>query len=223
MSDAELLSLVVGRLHALILAFHRLMEVLTSGQGSSSDECATRRHIGNLASTFFQGWHPPRLVTLARLYADPNPERWGVSFVPEIDRIQDREPQEGESILQRRAFALADLRRLLSDSPSEEAGSGEPRPDGPFDADGFRFGSVEVRFERAALRYRLILALWDVDQKRPASPRPIEDVIAEVYQSEDVEDNTFRKLCSAARNDLRKANCPLEIKPTQGKVRLIRL
>ena len=110
---------------------------------------------------------------------------------------------------------------------SGRAGGGLPQassgPDGPFDPDGFRFAQVEVRFDRAALRRRLVLALWDTGQNQMASPRPTEDVISEVYESDDVEDATFRKLCSDTRQDLRKANCPLDIETKQGKVQLRRL
>jgi hypothetical protein len=102
---------------------------------------------------------------------------------------------------------------------------GKPKPDdkpnGPFDADGFRFAGVEVRFGRAVKQYRLVMALWDVKKKRPAEPRPIEEVITEVWGDEDeTEDSTFRQMCSDTRRRFQAANCLLDIQQTNGKVQL---
>ena len=106
-----------------------------------------------------------------------------------------------------------------------QEGSKGPQPDGPFDADGFRFAGVEVRFGRAAKQYRLVLALWDVAKRRPADPRPIQDVIDEVWgEGNDTDDARFRSLCSEVRlTRFQPANCPLDIRPMQGKVQLVPL
>lgn len=93
------------------------------------------------------------------------------------------------------------------------------KPDGPFDADGFRFDGVEVRFGRAILRYRLILALWNQACSTPASPRPIEEVLIEVYgENNEIEDAAFRQLCSDTRGKLEANHFPLTILTVQGKV-----
>ncbi|MFM8270786.1 MAG: hypothetical protein ACKODX_00405, partial [Gemmata sp.] len=60
----------------------------------------------------------------------------------------------------------------------------DAKPDGPFDADGFRFAGVDVRFGKAGKQYLLVMALWDAKKKAPAAPRPVEDVIAEVWGDE---------------------------------------
>jgi hypothetical protein len=95
-------------------------------------------------------------------------------------------------------------------------------PDGPFGPDGFRFAGVEVRFGRAILRYRLVLALWE--GHRLAPPRTIEEVMTEVYGAEhETEDATFRQLCSDTRAQFQRSNCPLDIRSVQGQVQLIRV
>ena len=91
-------------------------------------------------------------------------------------------------------------------------------PDGPFGADGFRFAGVEVRFGRAVLQQRLVLALWDAEKQQVAPPRQVEAVMDDVYGAEHrTEDSTFRKLCSETRTRLATAGCSLTIKtPTPG-------
>ncbi|QJW98519.1 hypothetical protein [Frigoriglobus tundricola] len=97
-------------------------------------------------------------------------------------------------------------------------------PDGPFEADGFSYGGVPVRFGRAVLRYRLVLALWDRELNQFTPPRPIEDVMVEVYGDEhDKDDATFRQLCSDTRGVFQRENCPLEIRSVQGLVHLARV
>lgn len=94
-----------------------------------------------------------------------------------------------------------------------------PRPDGLFGADGFRFGGAEVRFGRAALQYRLVTAIWDVERNGPADPRKVQAVIDEVYgRDSETSDSTFRKLCSDTGARLTKAGCPLVIRAVQGVV-----
>ncbi len=102
-----------------------------------------------------------------------------------------------------------------------QQGSKGPQPDGPFDADGFRFGGVEVRFRRAVKQYRLVLALWNSTTNQPAGPRPVQDVITDVWGEEnDTEDAAFRQLCAETRGRFQKAACPLGIRPLQGTVQL---
>ncbi len=96
--------------------------------------------------------------------------------------------------------------------------------DGPFDGDGFRFGGVEVRFGRARTRYALVLSLWDRPRGVPTAPRPVQDVIDEVYGSDnDTTDNAFRQLCSDTRGVFQKVNCPLNISTVNGTVQLTRV
>jgi hypothetical protein len=95
------------------------------------------------------------------------------------------------------------------------------KPDGPFDSDGFRYGGTEVRFGRAALPLQLVLALWDTPNHRPRESRPIGDVQHEVWGVDDVEDSTYRQLCTDVRGRFEIAGCPLNIENLQGKVRLI--
>jgi hypothetical protein len=104
-----------------------------------------------------------------------------------------------------------------------EGGKPKPatKPDGPFDADGFRFAGVDVRFGKASKQYRLVMALWDAKKKRPAEPRPVQDVITQVWGNDnDTEDAAFRKLCSDVRDRFQRTNCPLEVVYTNGMVQL---
>jgi len=138
-----------------------------------------------------------------------------------------------------RAHAVRDLVRKLKSRlhaelanavPSTPAGTqqgegGKPKPaakpDGPFDADGFRFAGVEVKFGKASKQYRLVMALWDKKKKSPAAPRPVEEVIAEVWGDDnETEDAAFRQLCADTRARFQKANCPLNIQQTNGYVQL---
>ncbi|HEX4607905.1 MAG TPA: hypothetical protein VH092_06855 [Urbifossiella sp.] len=109
--------------------------------------------------------------------------------------------------------------------PSADAKTGATRrkpqsePDGPFSANEFRFAGAEVRFGRADKQFRLVTALWDARTNRPAAPRPVDDVIGEVWGEEnDTEDSTFRQLCSDTRRRLEAANCPLDIRQGNGVV-----
>lgn len=109
----------------------------------------------------------------------------------------------------------------------EKAEGGKPdagdAPDGPFGADGFRFAGVEVRFGRAAKQYRLVLSLWDSEKHRPGPPRPVVEVMSEVWgEGHDTEDGAFRDLCSTVRRRFQAANCPLTIQSVQSKVQLAR-
>ena len=94
--------------------------------------------------------------------------------------------------------------------------------DGPFEADGFRFRGAEVHFGRAAKQYRLVLALWDNENRCPRPALKAEDVITEVYGEEnDTSDATFRQLCQDTRRRLEAARFPLTIDEIrQGKVSL---
>ncbi len=138
--------------------------------------------------------------------------------------------------------AVGDLRNRLQDiaiaipvpqpagETSDQGGAGQGEggepppingPDGPFGADGFRLKGVEVRFGRATLQYRLVLALWDGKKKRVRPPRPILDVMAEVWgHDHETEDATFRQLCGDARRRLEAQNFPLTIQQIAGKVQL---
>jgi len=110
--------------------------------------------------------------------------------------------------------------------PASEKAEGGPSADtdGPFDADGFRFAGVTVRFGRAPKRYALILALWDRERRTPTDPRAVQDVIDAVYGNEnDTNDTTFRQLCSDTRTNLQKTNCPLDIRLLNGTIQLVRV
>jgi hypothetical protein len=112
---------------------------------------------------------------------------------------------------------LGSFRALPEDSRTSE--TGEVAPDGPFGGDGFRYKGATVHFGRAALRWTLMQSLWDVQQSRPRPPRPAEDVIADVYGSDnDTEDSTFRQLIADTRRQLEAANLLLAIKYLGGKV-----
>jgi hypothetical protein len=135
-------------------------------------------------------------------------------------------------------FALRDLEDLaaafhpvesaagtsIGDGPAADstaAADDLPRPDGPFDADGFRYRGTEVWFGRAGKQRALMLALWDQKKRRPQPARPIQDVITEVYGAEnDTSDPAFRQLCSDAQKKLDAADVSLKIESLQGKVQL---
>jgi hypothetical protein len=94
-------------------------------------------------------------------------------------------------------------------------------PDGFFGTDGFRFRGVEVRFGRAALRLRLVGALWDAEKRSPRPARPVEEVMAEVYgENHEASDGAFRQLCADVRGQLRAAKVSLTIDHRLGRVRL---
>jgi hypothetical protein len=94
-------------------------------------------------------------------------------------------------------------------------------PDGPFDTDGFRYQTVEVRFGRAVKQRSLVLALWDQVNQRPREARPLENILDEVYgEGHDTEDATFRQLCVDTRSRFEKAAMPLTITTMQGQVQL---
>lgn len=106
-------------------------------------------------------------------------------------------------------------------TPSPPPPPGEPAPDGPFDPDGFRFGGVEVHFGRAALQRRLVLALWDAENRRPRPARPIVDVLDEVYgDGHRKKDSTFRQLCADTNTRLEATNLPLRVRNLQASVQL---
>ena len=108
-------------------------------------------------------------------------------------------------------------------SPTPETGMGgsegvKPKPnpmsDGPFDADGFRYAGVEVKFGNAAKQYRLVLSLWVAEKRKLALPRPVEDVIAEVWGSENDTNTTAQAapstvLASAASGTCGRRRCGL--------------
>lgn len=105
-----------------------------------------------------------------------------------------------------------------------EGGKPAPNPDGPFEADGFRFAGAEVRFGRAAKQYGLVLALWDKRKKRPQSPRPVEQVLETVYgHDNNTSDAALRQLISDTRQRFQSVAFPLEIKAKQGTLQLVRL
>lgn len=119
---------------------------------------------------------------------------------------------------------LADVIERAAAPPAAERGEGGKMPDGPFDADGFRFGGVEVRFGRAAKQYCLVVALWDATKNRLSDPRSVEDVISIVWGNDNnTEDSAFRQLCADTRRRLQTANCPLNISVMNGKVQLCRV
>ena len=118
---------------------------------------------------------------------------------------------------------LAGVTDLVSFRPMPgEVVQSRQLPDGPFDADGFRFDGVEVRFGRAALQYRLIQSLWNEACSAPASPRAIEEVLLELYGDDnETEDSTFRQLCTDTRKKFEANQFPLTIVTVQGKVHFI--
>jgi hypothetical protein len=102
-----------------------------------------------------------------------------------------------------------------------EAPADPPRPDGPFDPDGFNYSGVPVRFGRAGKQRALVLSLWDGKRRCPRDARKIEDVITDVWgEGNDTSDGTFRQLCHEIRGRFESAGCPLGIEILQGKVRL---
>ncbi len=119
--------------------------------------------------------------------------------------------------------ALESVREIEAALVAQQGeGESATKPDGPFDADGFRFRGAEVRFPRAVKRYRLVMSLWDAKKKQLAEPRPIEDVISEVWGEEnETSDSAFRQLCADTRRDFEAENCPLGIQQTNGKVQLL--
>ncbi len=105
-------------------------------------------------------------------------------------------------------------------APGGDAGD-EPLSDGPFGTDGFRFGGAEVHFGRAAFQQRLVLALWDAENRRPRPARPVEEVLDEVHgEGHDTTDAAYRQLCTDTRTRFEAANFPLTIENLQGTVRL---
>ncbi len=114
--------------------------------------------------------------------------------------------------------------RLLQEQAKQSNGNKPEKEevlktDGFFDADGFRFAGVEVRFGRAYQQYKLVKALWEEPINSPASPRLVEQVLYDVYgDSHDTTDAAFRQLCSDTRKRFETANCPLLISSVQGKV-----
>ncbi len=99
-----------------------------------------------------------------------------------------------------------------------------PQADGPFATDGLCFSGVKVRFGKASLRYKLVMALWDARSKTPAPARQIEEVMSEIYGEEhEKTDAAFRQLCSDTRTHFQKVNCPLTIVTLNGKVHLATL
>jgi len=100
----------------------------------------------------------------------------------------------------------------------------EDESDGPFGITEFRFAGVAVKFGRAGKQYRLVMALWDTEKRRPAPPRLVEAVISEVWgDASDIADSTFRQLCADTRRRFEAENCPLAIQQMNGKVQLSRL
>jgi len=159
------------------------------------------------------------------------------TILPRLERLT-REDQRLRDRLTARLPAFiwpfADLYGILNEAAPPNAapptgtqqGEGEKRPaakpDGPFDADGFRFAGVEVKFGKASKQYRLVMALWDEKKKSPAAPRPVEEVIAEVWGDDnETEDAAFRQLCADTRARFQKANCPLGIRQVNGNVQLL--
>ncbi len=106
-----------------------------------------------------------------------------------------------------------------------ESQAGEQPPDGPFEPDGFRFGTAVVRFGGAAKEYRVLKALWDKDKQRPFETRTVEDVMCEVYgEDHDTDEKTFRKMVSTVRGRLATEHFPLAIPHIcQGQLRLVRV
>lgn len=113
-----------------------------------------------------------------------------------------------------------------ADSPPAETQQSEGEqtpvePDGPSGVDRFWYCGVGVQFGRASKQRDLVLALWDTENSKPTPPRPVEDVITEVYGDDnDTNDCAWRQLCSDTRRRLQAANCPLEIRHGQGQVQL---
>jgi hypothetical protein len=115
----------------------------------------------------------------------------------------------------------AERRQDRAPAPLATAVAQRHEPDGPFEADGFRFRGAEVHFGRAAKQYGLVLALWDSDNGCPHPPRSIEDVLRDVYgENHDTEDTAFRQLCTDTRRRLEAVVFPLTIENVLGKVSL---
>jgi len=183
----------------------------------------------------------PRWLTLGP--PAPEPDRLWVEamFFHAPSNTQKSYPTLGNPVCIENPWAasmslLQDMRDALTNSPTtppamtaekptaelnSPAGESRQLPDGPFDADGFRFDGVEVRFGTAVLQYRLIQSLWNKACSAPALPRPLEEVLVELYGEEnETEDSTFRQLCSNARKKLEANHFPLTILTVQGKVQL---
>ena len=167
-------------------------------------------------------------------------KRWEAFHVPFLmsekiriafDNALSRERSRAEEVLRTRMIEAKRTMRELSNSvPARNVTAADPQsigksrqlPNGPFDADGFRFDGVEVRFGRAVYRYRLVLSLWNEACSAPASPRLVEKVLNEVYgEDSETTDAAFRQLCSDTKGTLEKNHFPLTILTVQGKVQLI--
>ncbi|VTU01338.1 unnamed protein product [Gemmataceae bacterium] len=149
---------------------------------------------------------------------DPHDSPYG----PPISE-QNQESEDAKSV-EEEPVPPTGSRHAVDEAADDEGAEPKPKykPDGPFGADGFRFAGVEVRFGRAALQRRLVLALWDVVMNQPHPPRAAEDVMAEVWgDGHDTDDATFRQLCSDTRSRFQRANCPLDIKSVLGRVALV--
>lgn len=98
----------------------------------------------------------------------------------------------------------------LSVSPPTE-------PDGPLPPHRFRYRGKTVSFGRAALRYRLVVALWDASEHRPREFRPMGKVIEEVYggQRSRKPEERLHALCSEVRKAFRTEGLALTVR-TEG-------
>lgn len=147
-----------------------------------------------------------------------------LTLLDRVGPVAQPSPRKAESTEPARPNALPTSTRVPPTGTSQGEGENpkpDYKPDGPYAPDGFRFAGVEVKFGRAGKQYRLVMALWDAKKKRPAPPRPLQDVIAEVWgEDNDTEDPAFRKLCSDVRARLQQANCPLDVVYVNGMVQV---
>jgi len=131
-------------------------------------------------------------------------------------------------ILHFKARLLHVIGLLAPSAPADRSGavpnSGVAKPDGPFEPNGFRFRGSEVDWGKSVLRKKLTLALWDEKNRRVGPPRKTQEVIEEVYGSdEETPESTFRGLISDTRGTYQKWQVPLDIKNVHGQIWLVEL
>jgi len=87
-------------------------------------------------------------------------------------------------------------------------------PDGPFPPHHFRYRGKIVSFPRAALRYRLVVALWDERKQRPRECSPMGNVIEEVYGEQRIRkpEERLHALCNEVRKAFRTEQLALTVR-----------
>jgi hypothetical protein len=95
-----------------------------------------------------------------------------------------------------------------------------PQPKDGYDGrTGFRILGVFVDFRRASKRLRLMRALWDNTRAAPCKAREKQDVIDEVYGSEnETKDTTFSQLMANTNQKLAADQAPGKIHQRQSMV-----